>query len=335
MAMDRDRRPSKRRFAPAPPQQIATDELHERVGDRCEALLRAGAAEAAAPARELGHAALAAGVGVVDLAALHQQAFARVLAENGGRCPGATAAAARDVLLEALAPYETSLRLARESNAALRRLNEALEEQSRQIARALHDNANQLVASMGIAIAALEREPGVRRGRLVEMRETLEQIGNALRRASHDLRPPALDDLGVVPALEQFARGLPALGGVDVRFVGSTEGRLAPSVETALYWVVQEALTNIARHARARRVWVHVERAPSSVTCVVSDDGVGFDLAAVAGRPDRGLGLISIRERLGALGGTLAIASSPGAGTTLTAKLPSGGIHADPRAARG
>jgi signal transduction histidine kinase len=248
----------------------------------------------------------------------------------GGPDAVVVVAAARSLLLESLSPFEMTHRLYRESNTALRRLNEALEEQSRHIARALHDNTNQLVASMGLAIAALEREPDTKRARLAELRIALEEISDELRRASHELRPPALDDLGVIPALEHFVRGLSGLVDVDVHFFGSTGGRLPSLVETTLFRVAQEALTNVAKHAGALHVWVSLQRQPSAITCVVHDDGRGFVPDAVAGCADRGLGLISIRERVDALGGSLDIRSTPGAGTTVTARLPSGGAHADP-----
>jgi signal transduction histidine kinase len=321
-----------------PSQLVVTDELRDGLLHDEQALLRARASalsDRARVARELGVRALGSGMSAAEVVALHHAGLERMLVAMGDRGAARVVAAAHELLQQMLAPFEASQRLARESNLALRRLNEALDDQSRQIARALHDNANQLVAQLGIAIAGLEREPGLKRGRLNEMRATLEQIGAELRRASHELRPPGLDDLGVLPAVEHFARGLTSLRGAEVRFLGSTAGRLAPSLETTLYWVIQEALTNVGRHARAAHVTVEIERGASRVTCTVADDGVGFDPGALAGRRDRGLGLISMRERVGAVGGELDLRSSPGAGTTVTVLLPSVGPHADADPARG
>jgi signal transduction histidine kinase len=320
-------------------ENTVTDEHEIELGRRYQLLLNAhlaGAGETAlADAYHAGRAALGNGVGVLDLVTLYLSAAERALAAGTDRAHTASVlTAVKSLLLESLSPFEMAHRLYRESNTALRLLNDALEEQSRRIARTLHDNTNQLVASLGLAIAAIEQEPGAKRARLAEMRTALEQISDELRRVSHDLRPPALDELGVIPALEHFAHCLFGLTDVDVRFLGSTGGRLPPSVETVLFRVAQEALSNVARHAKAHHAAISFQRFDSRVTCTIYDDGRGFDSATLAKRADRGLGLITIRERLDALGGKLDVRSTRNTGTTVTATVPLGGSHADPGPAR-
>ena len=207
---------------------------------------------------------------------------------------------------------------------ALHRLNEMLEEEAKRIARALHDEAGQLLATVHIALAEVARElpPPVRK-RLQEVRGLLNQIEGQLRHLSHELRPTILDDLGLCPALEFLAQGVSTRTGLLITVKGSTEGRLPLSIETALYRIVQEALTNISKHARATRVRIQFQRAARRIRCVVRDDGIGFDVPSVLDRKgEQGLGLIGIRERLNALGGTLQITSAPGRGTELLITVP-------------
>lgn len=207
---------------------------------------------------------------------------------------------------------------------ALRRLNETLEEEARRIAHALHDEAGQLLASVQLALEEVARTLAPPAGeRLREVRRLLDLTEEQLRRLSHELRPTILDDLGLVPALEFLAGGVSARGGLRITVAGSWEGRLPALVETALYRSVQEALTNVTRHARATRVSVYLEREGEAIRCAVRDDGGGFDVpAALARRGERGLGLIGIRERVAALGGTLEILSSPGRGCELAITIP-------------
>jgi len=131
-----------------------------------------------------------------------------------------------------------------------------------------------------------------------------------------------LDDLGLVPALESLAEGVSKRTGVVIRIDASIEDRLPRVVETALYRILQEALTNVSKHARASQVTIHLQRAPGMIACSVQDNGIGMDLAAVPQRLDGGLGLIGIRERLAALRGTLSITGRPGQGTDLGVMIP-------------
>jgi PAS domain S-box-containing protein len=214
----------------------------------------------------------------------------------------------------------------KQAEQALQSLNERLEEEAKRIAHALHDEAGQLLGSVHLALEEFARElpPGAR-GRLHTVKELLDQIEEELRRLSHELRPTVLDDLGLLPALEFLADRVAKRSGLVITVRGSTEGRLPPLVETALYRSVQEALTNVVRHAQATRVQVAIHRGERGIQCSIRDDGVGFDVSEVQERRgERGLGLIGIRERAGRLGGALSIRSAPGQGAELLMTIPLG-----------
>jgi two-component system, NarL family, sensor histidine kinase UhpB len=207
---------------------------------------------------------------------------------------------------------------------ALRRLNETLEEEAKRIAHAIHDEAGQLLASVHIALEGIARDlaPSLSR-RLKAVKGLLDQIEVHLRQLSHELRPTILDDLGLGPALEFLSDGVSKRTKLRVTVEGSTIGRLAAPVETALYRIVQEALNNATRHAQASRATIRLEQNGQLVRCLISDDGIGFDVPATINRKGHtGLGLIGIRERLNAIGGAYRIISAPGQGTTLQVEIP-------------
>ncbi|PWB79767.1 MAG: hypothetical protein C3F08_05955 [Candidatus Methylomirabilota bacterium] len=210
------------------------------------------------------------------------------------------------------------------AGAALRRLNDLLEQEARRIAHALHDEAGQLLAVVHIALDDCARDlPPAARERLHEVRGHLDQIEEQLRRLSHELRPTILDNLGLVPALKFLAEGISKRTGLPITVDGSTEGRLPASIETAIYRVVQEGLNNATRHARAGSVSIQLQREDRQIRCAILDDGVGFNLSAVLAQAgDRGLGLIGMQERLKALNGALQITSAPDQGTALRITIP-------------
>src|SRR5436309_3696069 len=212
----------------------------------------------------------------------------------------------------------------RQAEQTLRALNQRLEEEARRIAHALHDESGQLLVSVYLALDTLlaDLEPDARE-RLTEIRTRLEQVEAQLRRLSHELRPTILDDLGLKPAIEFLADGISKRTGRPVTVSGSTGGRLSGPVETAMYRIVQEALTNVAKHAQATQAVVNLERRPDALVCSIADNGRGFDARARSARMhSEGLGLIGMRERAASLGGTLSIASGPGRGTTLKIVVP-------------
>jgi PAS domain S-box-containing protein len=199
----------------------------------------------------------------------------------------------------------------------------AREEEAKRIGRELHDEAGQIGAAVYLALAEIGRDllPHGRE-RLREIGSLIQGIEDRLRRLSHELRPTILDDLGLLPAIEFLAAGFSRRTGVLVRVRGSTGGRLDSLLETALYRIVQEALSNIAKHARATYAEVEVSRRPRRVVCAIRDDGIGFRGESAARGRRRGLGLLGVRERLDALSGKLLLMSRPGGGTELLASVP-------------
>ena len=137
------------------------------------------------------------------------------------------------------------------------------------------------------------------------------------------LRPAVLDDLGLKPALDSLGQGVAARTGLHIAVEGTLGRRLSREIETVIYRSVQEALTNVAKHARATRVWIDFERHPQQIRCTVRDDGIGFDVrATLTMRGRRGLGLLSIQERVAEVEGNAAITSAPGQGTALCLTIP-------------
>ena len=271
---------------------------------------------------ELGRQALVDDCGVLELAEIHHGALRRLSAEACS--DGRTLGAAGDFFAECLSPFEMSHRGAQEGTRALRHLNEVLEGELRRIAQALHDEAGQLLASVHIAVAdAASDLPPKERGRLEKVAGMLTEVETGLRNLSHEWHPTILDDLGLLPALEFLAQKVAKRAGVDVSVRGDSGARLPAAVETALYRIVQEALNNAIRHAAARSVRIELQCTPYTVKCSVCDDGRGFD----ANRPPhtQGLGLIGIRERVSALGGSLRLVTEPLNGTTIQTEIPLGG----------
>ncbi|RYE94969.1 MAG: PAS domain S-box protein [Myxococcales bacterium] len=204
-----------------------------------------------------------------------------------------------------------------------RQLATAQEDERRRIARDLHDQTGQLLASLSLAVQAVagaDALPPPVAGRLAEVQRVADELGRQVHELAVRLRPTTLDDLGLSAALRELVDGWSARTGVpvDLQTVGLDVGRLPAEVETVLYRVVQEALTNVAKHASACQVSVVVHRLEGHATVVIEDDGRGFDPAQI-GR-DR-LGLRGMRERVTQLGGRLDIDAAPGTGTSLIVRL--------------
>lgn len=207
---------------------------------------------------------------------------------------------------------------------AQRHLNETLEREAKRIAHALHDEAGQLLTSVHLTTERIARDlPPDARERLRELRAPLQEVENHLRCLSHELRPTILDDLGLQPALEFLAKGISKRSGVPITVEADRQMRLPPSIEIALYRIVQEGLTNMAKHSRATHARVQLQPECELVRCSLRDDGIGFDVAMVrAQRGERGIGLVGMAERAEALGGRLEITSTPGRGTDLVVTIP-------------
>ncbi len=211
----------------------------------------------------------------------------------------------------------------------LERVISAQEEERRRVARELHDETGQALTGivMGLEAAeeALAREPEAARQRLERAKSLAAQSAEAIRRLVVDLRPPALDNLGLVPAVRAFAESHLGEKGIRLELTTSgLKGRLPPPVEICIFRVVQEAVTNIVRHSGARSARIQIEREHARVSLVVEDDGLGFDVAAVMGSGDRAraLGLAGMEERVALLGGELVVESAPGQGTRIRAEIP-------------
>jgi PAS domain S-box-containing protein len=202
------------------------------------------------------------------------------------------------------------------------------EEERRRIARELHDETAQSLASMLLGLSALQETRTVKAAR-AQARDLHQVATRALaevRRLAWGLRPSVLDDLGLATAVERYAEDFGRARGVTVTLetAGLDGARMPVAVETALYRIMQEALSNIARHADAHQVRVRLERQGATVALVVEDDGHGFDLARppVASGAARGLGIHSMRERAAVHRGALTINSAPGSGTRVAVEIP-------------
>jgi PAS domain S-box-containing protein len=208
------------------------------------------------------------------------------------------------------------------------RLATAQEDERRRIARELHDQMGQYLTALGLGLKTME-DAAVwfpeTAGQLQQLRRLTDQIGREVHDLALEIRPTALDDFGLPTALATYAEEWSERTGVAVDFhaTGLDDGRLPATIETTLYRVVQEALTNVLRHAQAKRVSLVLQRTPLGVIAVIEDDGKGFESEqgnAVGGR----LGLLGMRERLELVGGALTLESAPGNGTTVIARIPLG-----------
>jgi len=260
------------------------------------------------------------------MVALHQQAMAELLRDHETRetVNPKTLLRAGTFLTESMSSYEMTHRAFAETNAALHRMNQALEEQLKQIAHEIHDGAGQLVAAVYISLDLIERELGpAGRERLKDVRNHLDDAYQQLRHLSLELRPTILDDLGLVRAIEFLSEGVAHRSRLQIAVKASNGVRLPAPMETALYRVIQEALNNISKHAQATSVDIQLRASARRVRCSVVDDGVGFlPGEALTHSCGRGLGLLGMREKLQPLGGVLKIESAPGRGTKLFITVP-------------
>jgi signal transduction histidine kinase len=219
----------------------------------------------------------------------------------------------------------------------LRRLAQGQEDERRRIARELHDQVGQTVTGLSLGLKGLERTlegerlPVAIHDQLRWLQGLTTAIGHDIHRAASDLRPTALDDLGLHKALIACASAWSERSAVaiDVQFLGGDD-RLPGEIETVVYRAVQEALTNVLKHAAARSVSIVLERQAGQLRVIIEDDGQGFDPEAMqevqrtegSHEVRRGLGLSGLRERLALVGGTMALESAPGSGTTLFLQIP-------------
>jgi signal transduction histidine kinase len=288
-------------------------------------------------AYDLGRQALERQLSVVELASLHHRAVIDLLrtAESETQREELLKRSA-EFLAECVSPYEMTHRGFQDAVKALRQLNETLEEEIKRIAYAVHDEAGQLLVAVHLGLAEVQVGlPEAQQAQLTRIRELLNDVEKHLRRYSHELRPTILDDLGWIPAIRFLADGISKRASLPIHIEAIVTGRLPTAAETALYRIVQEALTNAVKHARASNVWIRAWREDLTQCCTIRDDGVGFKVRRGPGAPRKGLGLVAMRERVSAIGGTLHIESRLGHGTEISIRLPLEASDANTNRARG
>lgn len=257
-----------------------------------------------------------------------ERTAARVQAgELGARAP-LSALADRDLdrlvvtfngMLDSTAAYRQRLR-----EIAVRALD-AAEEERKRVSRELHDGIAQSLAALRIRLrlARAARDDAERRSLLDEVSAAIGAATEEVRSIARGLRPPALDMLGLAPAIESYARGIAETTGLNVDIdLDAVGGLLSPEAELALYRVLQEALSNVVRHAGAANVRVRLRKRAGFVEAIVEDDGRGFSVDEALRDERGGLGLFGMKERASYVGGTVAIHSEPGTGTRVRATIP-------------
>ncbi len=218
------------------------------------------------------------------------------------------------------------------------RVVQAQEAERGRVALDLHDHITQLLCAVLVRSQTLADQLPASARRLkreaVKLREQLGQTAEAVERISRNLRPGVLEQLGLDAVLRDTGTEFAKRTGVSLKLACvSLTVRLPGDSELALYRILQEALQNVALHARARHVEVSLTKQHDWVQLVIHDDGISFDLAQHPASPKKQgrLGLISMRERAAYVGGTLSVKSAPGKGTTITVQIPLGKIRADRR----
>jgi signal transduction histidine kinase len=256
--------------------------------------------------------------------------------------PGPFAPEHVDIAREVAGPLAIAIQQARlfgqvrAGRERLRRLAQqiisAQEKERRRLSRALHDEAGQALTALKISLeliqADLPVEFGLLRWRMGDAAALTDATMEQIRLLAQDLHPPALDAVGLGPTLEGFCRDFARRTRLSIEYLGLELPMLPEAVNTCLYRFLQEALTNVAKHACANQVCVALHCDAEAVSLSVEDDGRGFDNQArlsVSSWP-MGIGLLGMQERLESLGGRLEVESRPGQGTRLVAYLPAGGI---------
>ena len=208
------------------------------------------------------------------------------------------------------------------------RLQEVQEFERRQIAAELHDRVGQNLTGLNLNLQIIENQlnPGTNgpvRSRLVDSLKLVEKTTRQVRNVMADLHPPALDEYGLISALQWYCEDYSQRTGIAARVIGDEfEPRLPANIEMVLFRLVQEALNNVAKHARASQVVIVAESTPDTACLKVEDDGRGFDLKTFHipnGEPH--CGLIHMQQRAASIGAQLNIASAPGQGTQISIQI--------------
>ncbi|MBI4296205.1 MAG: GAF domain-containing sensor histidine kinase [Chloroflexi bacterium] len=208
------------------------------------------------------------------------------------------------------------------------------EEEQRRIARELHDETGQMLAGLALQLQVLVETAEKRGqdanliGRLKELKSLAVQVHSEVNRVIARIRPAALDSVGLLTAVRQYAETSLRSLGIDVTVEASGAVRLLPiKIEAGLFRFTQGAIGNIAQHSKAKHAAIHLDYGEAKLSLKITDDGIGFDVSKIVGIEEdgRGLGVFSMKERIGILGGTCSIESRPGKGTTVMARIPIGG----------
>jgi PAS domain S-box-containing protein len=210
-----------------------------------------------------------------------------------------------------------------------RRIIEAQESERRRVSRELHDSVNQILASVKFRIESLEEQLPSRNVRVkreaFRTKQLMNRVMTEVRRISRNLRPAELDDLGLASAVRSFIEEFAERTKIAVSMKGSWPKRdLLPEVKLTLYRIVQESLTNVEKHAKAKRVRLECNQSEGEIVCKIEDNGQGIHLDEHGKSKIRGdgLGLLDMRERLSFLGGTIEISSNENRGTTVIVRIP-------------
>jgi two-component system sensor histidine kinase UhpB len=221
---------------------------------------------------------------------------------------------------------EGTLRTSAEQLTALSRgLVQVQEAERRQLSRELHDRVGQNLTALSINLDILRTSLAgdgyaAQHARLEDSSRLLERTVDSIQNVMSELRPPMLDDYGLLPALHWYAKDFAARTGIDVKLIGSDEPeRLAPDIEITLFRVAQEALTNVAKHAHAAHVEITLEHTADHCLMTVTDDGIGIESSA---ERHASLGMVTMRERVQAIGGRFHVRSTPAGGTQIAIDIP-------------
>jgi two-component system, NarL family, sensor histidine kinase UhpB len=208
------------------------------------------------------------------------------------------------------------------------RLTEVEEAERQRYAREIHDELGQDLTALGINLGILQGSIAATQlhglaERLEDSQELVEKMTDKVRNVMADLRPPVLDDYGLGAALRWYGEKVSRRHNLPIQVAAGQTVRLPPRQEITLFRVAQEAITNAVKHARASQITIHLETMATSQRLRVIDDGIGFSPDDTLTRPDgTGLGMITMRERLTAIGGRLRVESAPGKGTSIFAEVP-------------
>lgn len=232
------------------------------------------------------------------------------------------------VALENVRLYQATLDSTEQLRALTQRLAKVQEEERARVSRELHDSVGQALTAIRLHLELLQKETGIRGGRPGEILEGLFALADEtleeIRQMAFELRPAILDDVGLPAAVRIYADRYAKRSGIRVDLECPPDlGLRSPEAEASLFRVIQEALTNVAKHAGAASVRVKLERTPEGLVLDIADDGCGFDPSPRdAGELRRGFGILGMRERVEALNGSFALRTATGQGTRLHMEVP-------------